>query len=180
MSRLFAFLRAINVGGHVVTMDALRTHFEALGLTAVETFIASGNVIFTARAGAVGALTSAIEARLHQALGYEVHTFIRTEPEVAAIATYLPFDRRDLEAAEAFCVGFLSVPLTADMVTAVMALRTDIDDFHVHGREIYWLCRKRQSDSKFNNNRFEKAIRGRATFRSMTTITRLVAKHVKA
>ena len=39
--RLIAFLRAINVGGHVVTMNTLRREFEALGFTEVETFIAN-------------------------------------------------------------------------------------------------------------------------------------------
>ena len=36
--RYVAFLRAINVGGHVVKMDVLRRIFEALGLARVETF----------------------------------------------------------------------------------------------------------------------------------------------
>jgi uncharacterized protein (DUF1697 family) len=47
--RLIAFLRAINVGGHVVKMEALRRIFESLDFADVETFIASGNVIFSAR-----------------------------------------------------------------------------------------------------------------------------------
>ena len=42
--RYAAFLRAINVGGHVVKMDQLRRLFESLGFSDVETFIASGNV----------------------------------------------------------------------------------------------------------------------------------------
>ena len=50
MPRFVAFLRALNVGGaHVVKMDALKRHFEAMGFTDVETFIASGNVVFTAK-----------------------------------------------------------------------------------------------------------------------------------
>lgn len=46
MSRYIALLRAINVGGHTVKMDRLRTLFAQVGLANVETFIASGNVIF--------------------------------------------------------------------------------------------------------------------------------------
>jgi uncharacterized protein (DUF1697 family) len=46
--RCVAFLRAINVGGHVVKMDRLRGLFEALKLRNVETMIASGNVLFDA------------------------------------------------------------------------------------------------------------------------------------
>ena len=54
--RHVAFLRAINVGGHVVTMDKLRALFTALGLKDVETFIASGNVLFAPSKGGVAAL----------------------------------------------------------------------------------------------------------------------------
>jgi len=39
MTRYLAFLRAINVGGHVVKMETLRALFEALGFANVETFI---------------------------------------------------------------------------------------------------------------------------------------------
>ena len=44
--RRFAFLRAINVGRRTVRMERLREEFTALGFSAVETFIASGNVTF--------------------------------------------------------------------------------------------------------------------------------------
>ena len=47
MPRYIAFLRAINVGGHnTVKMDFLRQLFESLGFSNVETFIASGNIVF--------------------------------------------------------------------------------------------------------------------------------------
>ena len=47
MQRYFALLRGINVGGHRIKMDRLRKLVEALGFEQVETFIASGNVIFS-------------------------------------------------------------------------------------------------------------------------------------
>lgn len=46
MARYIAFLRSINVGGHVLKMDALRDLFTQLKFSNVETFIARGNVIF--------------------------------------------------------------------------------------------------------------------------------------
>ena len=46
MPRRIAFLRAINVGGHVVKMDHLRKLLTSFGLENVETVIASGNVVF--------------------------------------------------------------------------------------------------------------------------------------
>jgi uncharacterized protein (DUF1697 family) len=176
MPRLIAFLRAINVGGHVVKMDVLRRQFEALGLTDVETFIASGNVLFTSRTANLAALEKKIEARLQGTLGYEVRTFVRTEAEVCAIAGYQPFSPAAVAGAGAVCVGFLAEPLDRAAVKALLALRTEIDDFHVNGREVYWLCTKRQHESTFSNVRFEKQLRASVTFRGVTTVARLAAK----
>ena len=177
MPRLIAFLRAINVGGHTVTMEALCGHFETLGCKGVETFIASGNVIFASPARDVAALERKIEGRLRAALGYEVATFIRTDAEVAAIARYTPFSAPQLRVAEALNIGFLAEPLTAEGRTSLMALTSAIDDFHVYGREVYWLCRKKQSESAFSNVRFEKALKTRATWRGAKTIAKLAAKY---
>ena len=88
MSRWIAFLRAINVGGHTVKMNHLRQLFESLGYSSVETFIASGNVVFEAASKNAGMLEKKIENGLREALDYEVATFIRTDAELADIANY--------------------------------------------------------------------------------------------
>ena len=181
MTRFIAFLRAINVGGHIVKMEALRGHFEALGLKDVETFIASGNVIFASSSRDAGALERRIEDHLRTSLGYEVKTFIRTEPELAAVAQYKPFKALQLASAAALNVGFLAGPLTADAGKSLMALKTEIDDFHVNGREVYWLLhRKKQSESTFSNVRFEKLIQASITFRGINTVTKLAANYVRS
>jgi uncharacterized protein (DUF1697 family) len=175
-ARRFAFLRAINVGGHTVTMAALREIFEDLGFDEVETFIASGNVIFASPAKAPGTLERTIEGALNTALGYEVKTFIRTAPELVAISSYKPFPETRIRSAGAFCIGFLEQPLGLAAKKALMALKTDIDDFHIHGREVYWLCKKRQHESKFSNVRFEKTTGAKITFRNANTVAQLAAK----
>ena len=178
MARAIAFLRAINVGGrHTVTMTELRRMFETMGLKDVETFIASGNVIFSAPPGDPVVLERKIEQHLHKSLGYEVKVFLRTESEVAAIAQYKPFKEARLRTARVLNVAFLAAPLDAAAIKALLALRTDIDDFHVNGREVYWLCMKKQSESKFSNVRFEKIVATRATFRGLNTVAKLAAKY---
>jgi uncharacterized protein (DUF1697 family) len=177
MPRLIAFLRAINVGGHNVTMAELRNLFESLALKDVETFIASGNVIFTARSKDIRALQERIENQLLQSLGYEVKAFLRTVPEVAAIAGYKRFNKSQLGSAAALNVAFLADPVSAEAEKLVMALTTPIDEFHVQGREVYWLCKTKQSDSKFSYARFEKILNARATWRNVNTVVRLAAKY---
>ena len=177
MPRRIAFLRAINVGGHFVTMAALRGHFEKLGLEQVETFITSGNVIFTTPAKNDAALERKIEAHLEKALGYEVKTFLRSEAEIAAIARHKPFDEARMQAALTLSVALLAAPLDAARRKLLAAMRTDADDFHVHGREMYWLSTRRQSESKFSNARFERTLKLSATFRGLNTIARLAEKY---
>lgn len=177
MPRYFAFLRAINVGGHTVKMEALRQHFESLGFTGVETFIASGNVIFETAARNPPALEKKIAAGLHKALGYEVATFIRTEAELARLAAHQPFRPAALDTAVALNIAFLTQPPDASATRRLMTLRTEIDDLALHGREVYWLCRKKQSESTFSNVVLEKALGQAATLRGINTVNKLAAKY---
>jgi len=173
MPRYIALLRAVNVGGRIVKMEALRAHFESLGFANVETYIASGNVIFETKAGTEDVLRRKIETHLEAALGHEVATFLRTTAEMGSISRFQAFDEAALKSAQALNVAFLHAPLDDDAREILMALRTDIDDFSVHGREVYWLCRKKQSESKFSNALFERKLKIQATFRGINTVRKL-------
>lgn len=194
MFRWIAFLRAINVGGRRLKMDELRTHFEEmgeeLGFGNVETFIASGNVIFeTPTPVTVGgadntsldaervALEQALQQGLEERLGYWVDVFLRTNGEIADIRDYLPFDAQTMQQAQALNVGLVAAPLDAAQIEQLSSLRTEIDDFHTHNREIYWICRKKQSESDFSNAVLERALKLKATLRTINTMVRLAAKY---
>ena len=174
--RYIAFLRAINVGGHTVKMDRLRALFESFGFLEVETFIASGNVIFSTPEKDAALLEGQIAAGLQRALGFEVATFIRTDAELAQIAAYQPFDRSAVEAATAFNVAFVSGPLDEKARQKLVSLTTDIDSFATHGREVYWLCRRRQSESAFSNAVLEKTLGIKSTLRGVNTVQKMAAK----
>lgn len=178
MSRFVAFLRAVNVAGRRVKMDDLRHHFESIGFSEVETYIASGNVVFATPAVSPRSLEKGIEKKLREALGFEVAVFVRTEAELAAIGAYKPFRPSNLESAVALNIAFLTEPLVAASKRKLMALKTEIDDFHIHGREIYWLCRKKQSESTFSNAVLEKTLGCQATLRGANTIKKMAAKYV--
>src|SRR5436190_959659 len=133
-----AFLAGVNVGGHRVSMPALRHEFEALGYSHVSTFIASGNVVFTASARPP-ALERAIEAQLGTALGYDVPTFVRTPTELAEITIAAPF--RSVPGGSTHLVGFLRDTPPAATVRAIEALSNDVDRFVVQGKHLHWLVR---------------------------------------
>jgi uncharacterized protein (DUF1697 family) len=169
-------LRAINVGGRTVKMEALRAIFAAMGFGDVETFIASGNVIFTAPAQDTRALERRIEGELKKALGYEVETFIRTPAELDAITKHRPFG--DDADGHTVYVNFVYEPLAKDAAERLEALRTEVDEFHVHGREFYWLARKKISESLVTGPMMAKAIgKVPSTNRNITTVQKLAAKY---
>ena len=177
MPRYIAFLRAINVGGHTVKMDRLREIFESLGFANVETFIASGNVVFETAAQDMVTLETMIAAGLQVALGYQVATFLRTPAELARIAAHQAFPQSQLDAAQALNIAFLAAPLDAEAVRKLMALKTAIDDFATHEREIYWLCLTKQSESTFSNAVLEKTLGRQSTLRGANTVQKMAAKY---
>jgi uncharacterized protein (DUF1697 family) len=178
MPKLIAFLRAINVGGHVVKMDQLRQFFEALGFANVETFIASGNVIFEAKSKDTNALQLRIEKHLHKALGYEVVTLVRTLAELEQIANHRPFAESEMNRpGNTLYVGFIADNPAKAVSQKVEALATEVDDLKVAGREVYWLLRTNFSDSKLSGAIVERTLGMKATFRNINTVRRILKKY---
>ncbi|MGE5409186.1 MAG: DUF1697 domain-containing protein [Syntrophothermus sp.] len=174
MERYGAFLRGINLGGRRITNDALRGHFEALGLAEVATFRASGNVIFAAEEPE-GELGRRIEAGLGDRLGYEVPVFLRSGAELAAIAARQPFPA----AAVAASRGKLQVQLLAAAPGAA-ARRAALahsgeDRLAIRGRELYWLPSGGISESELDLKGIERAL-GPGTVRTMGTIQQIAAR----
>jgi uncharacterized protein (DUF1697 family) len=177
LQRYIAFMRALNVGGHTVKMDRLRGLFEEMGFTDVESFIASGNIIFTSPSTDAAALEARIEAHLKAALGYAVATFLRTPDELAAAASHTPFAGADpVPEGHTLSMVFLKSEPGAEGKAKLVELQTDVDEFHVNGRELYWWCRTRFSDSKVRPGPLEKAS-GVGTNRNVTTVRKLAAKY---
>lgn len=176
MARYVAFLRAVNVGGRVVRMERLRAIFTAAGFAKVETFIASGNVIFESRSSNIAALERKIERALQAGLGYQVDTFIRRDRDLDAIAEHQPFpvDAAALPVGTIY-IGMLRGPATAASRQKMLAFKTDVDDFDVKGQEVYWLVRGKLLDSKLSGPVIERTL-GSATIRNRNTIVRLAAK----
>ena len=156
-------------------MDRLRACFDAMGLDNVETFIASGNVVFESPITTPRTLELQIQNELRAALGYEVASFVRTPSEVTAAARFQAFQK--LVEPLALWVGFLPDAPSAAQRRALASRRTDTDDFHTHGKEFYWHRRSRESDSRLTGKQLERAIGMPFTLRNVTTLRRLSAKY---
>ena len=174
MPRYVALIRGVNLGGHNVKMDRLKKLFEELGFKKVETFIASGNVIFETASKSAGALEKKITAHLEQALGFPAMTFLRTDRELAEV---LEHEALEYFGTHAVNIAFLPAAPSKESQAKLMSYRSKLDDFHVNGREAYWVCKTHMSDSPFFRVGIEKALGTRATVRNATTIMKLVDKY---
>lgn len=175
--RYVAFLRGMNLGNRRLEMGRLRELFEDIGYGQVATFIASGNVIFSSTETNLAKLESRIASHLEKSLDYAVDTFVRTLDVVVTIAGSRPFPE-DGDDGITIHVAFLHEPMSAKTAKAFGAVRTADDEFRASGREFYWLCRIRTSDSKVWLSRDIKALSlPTSTMRNMSSIRKLVAKH---
>jgi uncharacterized protein (DUF1697 family) len=178
MPRQVALLRAINVGGRTVRMAELRTRFEELGFANVETFIASGNVIFDSRVTNSQRLEQQIARHLKDAFGYEITAFVRTIAEMESIVAYRPFPAADLRAdGVSLYVMFLPDPLGRTRRRDVQALATPQDALHVRGREIYWLARNKLTGTLVDGAALAKAIGMPTSMRNMSTVRKIAERY---
>jgi uncharacterized protein (DUF1697 family) len=97
--RVVGLLRGVNLGpSRSLKMAELRAAVAALGHTDVETYLQSGNVVFTPAVGAADGpahLAAGITAALAEQVGMAVNVLVRTGPEMAAVVAANPYQRED-------------------------------------------------------------------------------------
>ncbi len=131
--RVVGLLRGVNLGpSRRLRMADLRAVVESLGHTDVETYLQSGNVVFTP--GGSGDLGAAISAALREAVGLDAGIVTKTGAEMARIVAANPYDRDD---PTKVVVTFLAATGDAAPIDDL-----DLDAFApegltVHGTEIY-------------------------------------------
>jgi len=132
-----ALLRGINVGGHTVKMERLRELFEELGLTNVRSYIQTGNIFFETEETDRALLTESIERHLHQALGYEVLTFLRTIEELEQLLELDPFEGMEVTPDMRLCVTFVADPILDDLALPLYSPKRDIQIVHATKHEAF-------------------------------------------
>jgi uncharacterized protein (DUF1697 family) len=175
MPRYVAFLRAINVGGHTVTMGRLVELFESLELEEISTFIASGNVLFTSRAKPA-MIERQIDKHLHAELGYPAESFVRSIADLQLVLKQQAFAAAKVAEAHALMIGFLRSPPTPEVTSAIARLAGPTDHLAIRGRELHWLRTTQESDPKLAKQ-LEKAFGGPMTVRNVNTVRRIYEKY---
>jgi uncharacterized protein (DUF1697 family) len=176
MHTYISFLRGVNMTGHnSIKMTELAALYANLGFVRPETFIQSGNVIFsTKKEMVVKDIAVAIENAIHNTFGYDVPVMIRSVPEMRNILSSNPFLAEVNFDPAKMAVIFLHDDLTEHQIQKVADVDYPPDKFKIIGNEIYTFCPNGFGKTKLYTNFFENKMKVQGTARNWKTITTLL------
>lgn len=165
MPAYIALLRAVNVGGTgKLPMNELRAMCVAAGFTNVQTYIASGNVVFESQLSPEK-IKASLDQQLESYAGKPVGVVVRTASEMTAVLKANPFPSAAPNRTVAI---FLDRPPAPNALEHVTGLKDE--EVRLGKREIYVSYGKEMGRSKL---KIPAAKSG--TARNMNTVAKLVA-----
>ena len=177
MPKYFAFLQAVNVGSRKIIMSQLRNQFEGLDFTEVETFIASGNVIFSSPIQSTVELETVIMKMLKQNYAFDIETYVRTTHTISQLLALDPFPHNKVATTHSLHVDFFSLPLAPHTLEQTLSLQNSENDFHVVDNNLLWLNQKSIHETTVTYVQVEQAMGTKMTMRGINTLQRMIAKH---
>jgi uncharacterized protein (DUF1697 family) len=151
-------------------MAELRIALTAAGLVDVRTYIQSGNVIAGSQLQ-----PSEIDRLVHEAIlrqiGADLAIITRTPQQVSDILKGIPFSTVD---SARLYFSMLSSPPAPDFLEKFLEIDFSPDEVKVVDDTIYTLYATKLSDSRFNNNYFERKLKVVATTRNFNTMSKLI------
>jgi uncharacterized protein (DUF1697 family) len=163
----------VNVGTkNSLPMAELRAMLVKLGCTDVETYVQSGNAVFTTRLSE-SALTKAIEKELERHMGRPIATTLRTLEQLRAVTDGNPFAKVATNPAY-LCVTFLSHAPAKAEVAPLLAQDWNPELLDLAGKEIYTWHPNGQGRSPLAAALGKLPLRGAVTTRNWNTVQKLL------
>jgi uncharacterized protein (DUF1697 family) len=175
MMRYAAFLRGVNLGKRTVKSAELKAAFEAMGFTDVRTLLASGNVLFDARAGR--GLQIKIETGLEQKFGFYIGVVLRSMDDLKAMVASDPYGGVTESEAAKLHVLLFAEPLAPGVKIA--GVEGDFDVPRVSEREVHLIAHRKPDGTYLASSLLDldrKITKGQlVTARNWNTILKAIA-----
>jgi uncharacterized protein (DUF1697 family) len=175
MPVIVSLLRGVNVGGQIIKMDALRGIYESLGLRKVETFIQSGNVVFTTQSRDLKALTKRIEDAIEKNCGFHSDAILRDSTQIRDVLARNPFAGRAGINPKSLLITFLAGDPDAEGCKKVRAMDIHPEELYIDGREVYAYFPNGLARPKLSWAQIGKCLKTPATGRNVTTVEKVLA-----
>ena len=172
---IICMLRGVNVGGHnLIKMDALKALCVSLKLKDPQTYVQSGNVIFSSAEKDLVKLTKRIQDAIEKAHGFRPGVMLRTAAELQQVVARNPFAKRSGIEPGKLLVNFLTDDPGKDAREKALAIKIGPEEMHLIGREAYIYFPNGQGRSKFPWAAIERALGTSATGRNWNSVTKML------
>jgi len=175
MTVMISMLRGVNVGGHnKIKMDALRALYEFLKLRDAQTYVQSGNVIFSTDERDISRLAKRIEDGIERKFGFRPDEILRTAAEMRDVIARNPFaKRRGIEPGK-LLVSFLASDPGEEARKKLRQMKFDPEELWVEGREVYIYFPNGMGRSKLPWAGLDKMLKTPATGRNWNSVTKML------
>lgn len=172
MHTYISILRGINVSGkNIIKMVVLKQLFETMGYKNVETYIQSGNVIFSAEEKNIKNLEFSIKDQINNKFGYDIKVLVLTPEKLNRIIKALPFKNIDTSK---LSVTFLADKCSNPPINQILEKKSNSELIHIAEEAVYIYCPEGYGRTKLSNNFLEKKLNIDATTRNWKTVNRLL------
>ncbi len=169
--RIIVLLRGINVGAsRKLPMAELRAAAKEAGHGDIETYIQSGNLIFTARS--TEAAEAAVEALIAEHFNMKVEAIARTAQQWAVYARGSPFADAD-ERGKLVHLGLSKHPPAVGAADMLAAKAAHGETVVIDGDAIWVDFKQGVGPSKLTPAAFDKAVGSTVTMRNWRTVRKL-------
>lgn len=173
MKSYIALLRGVNVGGQKkILMAGLRKILSKEGLSNVETYIQSGNVIFQSSEEKTQNLELKIHESIKKYFSIEVPVLVISPKELKQIFDDCPFPEEKKRSS--YFTMIYNVP-DKTLVDEVSKLSYANEEFVITRQCIYFYSSIGYGRAKCNNNFFERKLKIISTARNYKTMIKLIA-----
>jgi uncharacterized protein (DUF1697 family) len=162
-------------GHYPVKMADLSALYKCIGFNDAETYIQSGNVVFTCEDSlTVSGAVKKIEKSVLEKFGYNVSVMIRTVADLKNIILLNPFVQEENFDPSKMVAILLYERSTETQIQKMKGIDYPPDKFQIIDREVFVYCPNGFGRSKLYTNFFEKKMGVVGTARNWKTITTLL------
>jgi len=171
MNTFVSLLRGINVSGkNIIKMSELKSLLISLGFENVETYIQSGNIIFTSSLIDELEIAKIIEKSIKNKFNLDVPALTINQNNFQEIIENNPFS--DKNPVHLYFVFLFDNPVNIPNDKLRSAVKDD-ENFHLIGNVIYIYLPYGAGRTKLSNNLFENKLGVKATSRNFRTVNKL-------
>lgn len=175
MPVVICMLRGVNVGSHNrVKMDELKKLCTSLKLRDPQTYVQSGNIVFSTDERDLDKLRKSLESAIHKKFGFHSDVILRSAKDLREVIAQNPFaKRKDIHPSKLLVTFFTDDPGDAAR-KQVRAIKCDPEELFIEGREAYVYFPNGAGRSKLNWSLIPKTLKVQGTARNWNSVTKLL------